>query len=127
MKRFLVYLKLAIFLLLVLTACSINLPATTVSTDVGDTPTSEPTVLTDVSSTPMPDSTSEAGGDSSLISAPATISSEVASRTPVPTRPPGFLEREINQVSSETGWGDVTFLGLTTVDWINIVVSILID
>lgn len=114
MKQFWIYLKLVILLLLVLTACNTH-PVVTAAT----------VMPTDVAGTPIPNDTSETGGNSGFVSAPATISSEVAARTPIPTMSPGFIEREINQVSSQTGLGDGTFLGLTAVDWINIFISIL--
>jgi len=107
MKRLLIYLQLNSLLLLVLAGCGSNALAPTPPADMGGTV--------------MPESTSEAGRG-----IPATISSQVASRTPMPTSTPGILDQEMNKIEARTGWQGFSFLGLTGEDWINIVISILI-
>lgn len=107
MKRLLIYLQLNSLLLLVLAGCGSNALAPTPPADMGGTV--------------MPESTSEAGRG-----IPATISSQVASRTPMPTSTPGILDQEMNKIAARTGWQGFSFLGLTGEDWINIVISILI-
>ena len=134
-KRSVVYLELVILLLLVLTACSVNPPATPVSPGVGGTPMPESgsqaatpvrlaATLADAVGTPTPDTTSEAGGIGRNTA--ATASSEVASRTPAPTATPGFVDQKLGRIASTTGLGGFSFLGLTAADWINVVISILI-
>lgn len=53
-------------------------------------------------------------------------SQAAASRTPIPTPTPGFIDRKINKVTAGTPLAGASFLGLTIDDWANIVVSALI-
>ncbi len=47
----------------------------------------------------------------------------VETRTPAPTATPGILAREIENLAGRVGVDDVTFLGLTGADWLNLLVS----
>jgi len=86
---------------------------------------SVPTLPEDDGGTPAPESIGES--DSSAIGGiVGTLTSQLDARTPVPTPSPDFIERELDQIASETGIGNFTFLGITGTDWLNIVISILI-
>jgi small-conductance mechanosensitive channel len=50
----------------------------------------------------------------------------IASRTPEPSPTPGLVQEVISEFSSQTGLNQVTFLGLSGEDWINLGISLLI-
>ena len=54
------------------------------------------------------------------------LATVVAERTPLPTPVPGLVDELIVDVTSAIGLSNVTFLGLTVPDWINVGISILI-
>jgi small-conductance mechanosensitive channel len=50
----------------------------------------------------------------------------VAQRTPMPTRAPGPVKELAQEIATETGLDDMSFLGLSVTDWIDLAISILI-
>ncbi|UCC53108.1 MAG: hypothetical protein JSV68_03910, partial [Anaerolineaceae bacterium] len=59
----------------------------------------------------------------------ATIESQetpiFVTSTPSPTKEPGVVDEAVSTVASATNLDQITFLGLTGEDWINVIVSIL--
>jgi MscS family membrane protein len=53
------------------------------------------------------------------------IAASVASRTPEPTMAPGPLERAVADLTDRAGVANTSILGLTTDDWINLAISVL--
>lgn len=54
------------------------------------------------------------------------IAEAVVHRTPIPTSAPTYIDLSIDDISKSLGLDEVTFLGLTFPDWINLGISILI-
>jgi small-conductance mechanosensitive channel len=51
---------------------------------------------------------------------------EVVSPTPEPTATPGLIQEVISEVTTSAGLNQFRFLGLTTEDWINLLISLLL-
>ena len=49
----------------------------------------------------------------------------IAARTPIPTPTPSFVQREVDGLVETAGLTDVSFLGLSAEDWVNIGLSVL--
>jgi len=49
----------------------------------------------------------------------------VETRTPMPTATPGWLQKQVNQVTAEAGLSQTRVLGLDAADWINLGLSLL--
>jgi len=49
----------------------------------------------------------------------------VPTRTPEPTATPGLIEREVTKLAVQAGIATSTFLGLSVVDWVSLIVSVL--
>jgi small-conductance mechanosensitive channel len=98
----------AIFLFVLLTACSV--------TNYRSNVQAAATVAADV----------QAALDGATI---ATIESQetpiVVTSTPRPTKEPGVVDEAVSTVASATNLDQITFLGLTGEDWINVIVSVL--
>ena len=93
------------------TAAAAETPAAT-SVPEGETAATEPTSPPedDAESTPTPLDASEA----------------IAERTPIPTPVPGVIDELVTDFTVATGLAGRSFLGLTTDDWINLAISVLI-
>ena len=88
-------------------------------------PTVTPTVT--ITSTTQPEQTPNGTPDPGTIKTTANdAAAAVASRTPIPTRAPGLIQREVNQFTENAGLTDTSVLGLSADDWINIWVSALL-
>ena len=85
------------------------------TTTKAQTPTATP--LAPAEGTPPPESTDSKVGEAV---------ESVAERTPIPTPTPGIVQREVTDLTEALGVEDVTFLGLTSADWINLGLSVLI-
>lgn len=91
---------------------------------------SEPdTVETTASATNVPTATAAAPDADAASGAPAVpedlmgAATAVAARTPVPTRTPGPVQREVAEVTDELGISGKSFLGLTVENWIDLLFS----
>lgn len=100
----------------ILSACSLTPEVGTAVPTRTVTPT-ETIPVTAASSTPEPDtSTTEDSASALLLDTP----------TPAPTATPGPLTQLVGAISDRTGASQVTFLGLSLEDWLNLGVSLLI-
>jgi small-conductance mechanosensitive channel len=54
------------------------------------------------------------------------VATAVLARTPVPTSTPDRIDRQIEEIISQAGLSETTFLGLQVEDWFNILITILI-
>jgi small-conductance mechanosensitive channel len=66
----------------------------------------------------------ESGGPS--IPDVGQVSTSVAERTPVPTPTPGPVQVKVDQLATDLGLAGKSFLGLTTDDWINLALSVVL-
>ncbi len=85
-----------------------------------DTPPTETTVGTDAVSD------AESGGDAQAPESGEVVIGAVASRTPVPTAAPGAVEIAVDNFTQNVGIEEFIFLGLSSADWINLVISIVL-
>ena len=85
-----------------------------------DTPPTETTVGTDTVSD------AESGGDAQAPESGEDVIEALASRTPVPTSTPGAIEVVVENFIENVGIENFKFLGLTSADWINLVISVLL-
>jgi small-conductance mechanosensitive channel len=75
--------------------------------------------------TPESEQTVE-GGDEIAPESVKEVATAVAERTPVPTPTPSRVDREIAEITSDLGIAGKTFLGITSEDWFDLALSILI-
>ena len=54
------------------------------------------------------------------------VATAVSARTAVPTSTPDRIDHQIEEITSQAGLSETTFLGLPIEDWINLIISILI-
>ena len=54
------------------------------------------------------------------------VATVVSGRTPVPTPTPDRIDRQIEEITTQAGLSETTFLGLRIEDWINLLITILI-
>jgi len=54
------------------------------------------------------------------------VATAVSARTPVPTSTPDRIDRQIEDITAQTGLAGKTFLSLQVEDWINLIITILI-
>ncbi|MFA9407010.1 MAG: mechanosensitive ion channel family protein [Anaerolineales bacterium] len=85
-----------------------------------DTPPTETLAGTDAVSE------AESGGDEQAPESGEEVIEAVASRTPVPTSTPGAIEIVVDNFTENVGIEDIIFLGLSSADWINLVISVLL-
>ena len=65
------------------------------------------------------------GGDKQDLASGEDVIGAAASRTPVPTPPPGAVEVAVDTFTENVGIEDFVILGLSSADWINLVISVL--
>jgi MscS family membrane protein len=85
-----------------------------------DTPPTETLVGTEAVSE------AESGDDQQDPASGEDVIAAAASRTPVPTAPPGTVDVAVDQFTENVGIEDFLFLGLSSADWINLVISIVL-
>jgi MscS family membrane protein len=73
---------------------------------------------------PTRDITDTSGGEAPAPTATSVLDELLPTRTPAPTATPGLVAREVERVTAETGLARTYFLGLSTSDWINLVLSV---
>ena len=78
-----------------------------------------------LTSSTTPTATETTSGSGSVAVA-VDAAAAIASRTPIPTATPSKIDRKIVQVTDSLGLAGMTFLGLTSDDWVNLGISILI-
>jgi small-conductance mechanosensitive channel len=113
---------LTVMILLALTvvfAASCSTPAY-LEVQAPDTPPTETTVGTDAVSD------AESGGDAQAPESGEDVIEVVASRTPIPTSTPGAIEMVVENFTTNVGIEDLIILGLSSADWINLVISIVL-
>ena len=113
---------LTVMILLALTvvfAASCSTPAY-LEVQAPDTPPTETTVGTDAVSD------AESGGDAQAPESGEDVIEVVASRTPIPTSTPGAIEMVVENFTTNVGIEDLIILGLSSADWINLVISVLL-
>ena len=64
------------------------------------------------------------GGDKQDLASGEDVIGAAASRTPVPTPPPGAVEVAVDTFTENVGIEDFVILGLSSADWINLVISV---
>jgi small-conductance mechanosensitive channel len=123
------YLNLFSLLLLFLAGCGASGVTPTPQADVSGSANGISTAMPTLTATPPVDGAGTATPESSDVGGlgvVATLAAELDSRALEPTPTPDYVERELDKIGSETGLSDINFLGLTGIDWINVVISILI-
>ena len=61
-----------------------------------------------------------------FVTSAAIFATSIAVRTPVPTPTPNIIDRVAEDIVTQTGLTEATFLGLTAEDWIDIFFSIIL-
>ncbi len=97
----------------------------TATATLTSTPTAQTALTVTPAQTPGTGSTSPPAVEGDGTSA-EEIAAAVASRTPVPTPTPGLVSEQVDQFAAAVGLSGKSFLGLTTEDWINLAISLLI-
>ena len=112
-----------LLLLILLAACSTVPETTTIppATKIS-TPTS---VHTPAGKEEVDSPAAEVSGLAGIASL-EDIGTIVAQRTPLPTRAPGAVQELAQEIATESGLDDISFLGLTVTSWIDLAISILI-
>jgi len=109
----------ALFLAVLLAACGGAAPEET----AGPMPT--PPVITQAE-TPEPEATSPPEDEGSAGSDDSVLGEVLETRTPEPTATPGQITRAVTQFTTRAGLTRTSFLGLSTDDWINLGISVLV-
>ena len=82
-----------------------------------------------IGQSPIPTPPAPGGGTPSSGAVEATVNDAVesiAARTPIPPPTPGFVQRGVAEFTQTRGLDDVDFLGLSTTEWIDLGLSVLI-
>jgi MscS family membrane protein len=75
---------------------------------------------------PRPEFPGTSGGEAPVATATGILDELLPTRTPAPTATPGLIARGVEELAEETGLAYTYFLGLSTPDWINLGISLLI-